>query len=233
MFSFKSWIICILFVFTLNNFEAQNRYATWLRGTFTISLNKQFKLDHEFQYRRQNGSTNYNLFDKDLMSSYRSWVSFQTKEIVKFSLSPFAYFYHYNLSEDKHTVEYRYTIACEIQKLVKAKQRIVNRFALEYRMYQNTSNSLFRFRDRIGYRYELSDKMYITFSDELFVSLSKIPAEFFDQNRLGLNVGYMLSSHLKLDVGYNFVHRKKASNLTLAYENNLLIYLNYRIGKEH
>jgi hypothetical protein len=233
MLKFKSWIVWFLLVFNTLGLKAQNHYAAWFRGTVSVSLNKQFKVDQEFQYRSQNGFTNKNLFDKDLLSSYRSWIHFQTSPTVKFSVSPFAYFYHTNLKENKYSNEYRYSIACETQKLFLVKQSILNRFAFEYRMFENASNNVIRFRDRISYRYEVSDKINVTFSDECFLNMSNTSTGFFDQNRIGINFGYMFSRHLKLDVGYNFVNRKLASNLSQEFDNNLLIYLSYLVGKGH
>jgi light-regulated signal transduction histidine kinase (bacteriophytochrome) len=62
-----------------------------------MSVDKKFKIDNELQHRRQNGFDNVNLFDKNLMFTYRIWAHYQHNKDVKFSLSPFAYFSNYKI----------------------------------------------------------------------------------------------------------------------------------------
>lgn len=79
------------------NSQAQQHNNVWFRGTLSVLVGKKFKIDNEFQHRRQNGFDNANLFDKNLMFTFKNWVHYQHNEDVKFSLSSFAYFPNYKI----------------------------------------------------------------------------------------------------------------------------------------
>jgi hypothetical protein len=53
--------------------QAKAHYNAWIRGTLSVPVGKKFKIDNEFQHRRQNGFDNANLFDKNLMFTLRIW----------------------------------------------------------------------------------------------------------------------------------------------------------------
>src|SRR5690606_38385428 len=94
---FKKLLTTAIGIFIASNALAQQHYNAWLRGTLSVPVGKKFKIDNEFQHRRQNGFNNADMFDRNLMFTYRKWLQYQHNEDVKLSLSPFAYFSHYKI----------------------------------------------------------------------------------------------------------------------------------------
>ncbi len=114
---FKQLLIAAIWIFIVQNLQAQHHYNAWFRSVLSVYVGKKFKIDNEFQHRRQNGFDNANLLDKNLMFTFRNWVYYQHNEDVKFSLSPFAYFSNYKIiqkREDENTQpnkEIRFSVA--------------------------------------------------------------------------------------------------------------------------
>src|SRR5690606_40999827 len=94
---FKKLLIIAIWISIAQTLQAQQHYNVWFRSTLSVPVGKKFKIDTEFQHRRQNGFNNTNLFDKNLMFTFRNWVHYQHNEDVKLSLSPFAYFSNYKI----------------------------------------------------------------------------------------------------------------------------------------
>ena len=76
-----SWInrllLTAIWISIAQTSQAQQHYNTWFRGTLSTSVGKKLKIDNEFQHRRQNGFENENMFDRNLMFTYRNWVHYQ------------------------------------------------------------------------------------------------------------------------------------------------------------
>ena len=98
---FKKLLITAIWISIAQTLQAQQHYNAWFRSTLSVPVGNKFKIDNEFQHRRQNGFENKNMFDKNLMFTLRSWVHYQHKEDIKFSFSPFAYFSHYKIIQKK------------------------------------------------------------------------------------------------------------------------------------
>jgi hypothetical protein len=118
---FKKLLVTATGIFIAQTLLAQTHNNAWFRTTLSLPVSEKFKIDNEFQHRRQNGFDNNNLFDKNLMFTYRNWVHYQYSKDVKFSVSPFAYFSNYKIIQKQAdqtaepNKEIRFSVAVELQ----------------------------------------------------------------------------------------------------------------------
>ena len=235
---FKKLLITAIWISIAQTLQAQQHYNAWFRGTLSVPVGKKFKIDTEFQHRRQNGFGNANLFDKNLMFTFRNWVHYQHNEDVKFSLSPFAYFSNYKIIQkqaDENATpnsEIRFSAAVELQHSIVKKFYIVDRTAIEYRMFDRNQSDITRLRNRFGFRYKFNEKIKLSVFDELLFNLSGTTQQhFFDHNRIGLSLEYITLPYLKFDIGYIHITRLPLTSTTRLHENNIFLNLTYQLHK--
>ncbi|MDE1191836.1 MAG: DUF2490 domain-containing protein [Arachidicoccus sp.] len=234
----KKLLTTAIWISIVQTSQAQQHYNAWFRSTLSIPVGKKFKIDNEFQHRRQNGFDNANLFDRNLMFTYRSWVHYQHNEDVKVSVSPFAYFSHYRIIQNKTDEiaqpnnEIRFSAAVELQHIIVKKFYVVDRTAIEYRMFDNNQSDITRLRNRFGFRYDFIDKIKLSVFDELLFNLSGTTQHhFFDHDRIGLNLEYTVLPYLKFDIGYIHIARLPLTGTTKLHENNIFLNLTYQLHK--
>lgn len=227
-----------MFLFIAQSLFAQQHHNIWLRSTLSLPVNNKIKFDSEFQHRRQEGFDNHNVFDENLMFSFRNWIHFQYHEDIKFSVSPFAYFSNYKIIQTasdetaQPNGEIRFSIAMDVQKEIFKKLFGVFRAAPEYRMLSNPSIDVIRWRNRFGLGYDLSKKLKVGIYDEhLFNVAGVTKAHFFDQNRVGLNVEFKATSNIKFDFGYLHLTRLPLKSNAKLYENDLFFNFTYLIQR--
>lgn len=238
---FKKLLITAIWISIAQTLQAQYHYNVWFRSTLSVPVGNKFKIDTEFEHRRQNGFENKNMFDKNLMFTFRNWVHYQHNEDVKFSLSPFAYFSNYKIVQkqaDENAIpnsEIRFSAAVELQHSIVKKFYVVDRTAIEYRVFDGNQSDITRLRNRFGFRYEFTDKIKLSVFDELLFNLSGTTQHhFFDHNRLGLNLGYKVLPYLKFDIGYIHLTRLPIIPVTgtsKISENNIILNLTYQLQK--
>lgn len=238
MLRLKTLLTIIIWIFIAQTLQAQQHYNAWLRGTLSIPISSKIKIETELQHRRQNGFDNGNMFDQNLTIANRNWIHYQHKRNVKFSVSPFAYFSNYKIiqkqademAEPNH--EIRFSIAAELQHEILKKFYAVNRTSVEYRIFNTTQADITRLRNRLGLRYDFTDKIKLSVYDEPFLNLTGTnSAHIFDHNRIGLNLEYRFIPNLKFDIGYIRVTRLPLTNTTKLYENNTFMSLTYQLRK--
>lgn len=237
----KKLLVTAIGIFIAQTLPAQTHNNAWFRATLSLPVEEKFKIDNEFQHRRQNGFENNNLFNKNLMFTYRSWVHYQYSKDVKFSVSPFAYFSNYKIIQKQAdqtaepNKEIRFSAAVELQHELFKSFYITNRNALEYRIFSNNQSDITRFRTRFGGRYELSDNIKLGIFDELLLNTAGTTTEhFYDQNRIGLNIEYRVLPNLKFDIGYIYLTRLPlTADKTTLYENNIVLNLTYQLKKQN
>ena len=239
MYWFKRLLVTVICISVVQTLQAQDHYNVWFRGALSISVGEKFKIDNELQHRRQNGFENENMLGENLMFAYRNWVHYQHNEDIKFSLSPFAYFKNHKiiqkLSDETATPnsEIRFSAAVELQHEILKKFYIVDRSAIEYRIFDNNQTDITRLRNRFGIRYDFAGKLKVGIFDELLFNLSGTTYHyFFDHDRLGLNVEYKLVPNVKFDIGYMHITRLPLTSTTKLHENNLYLNFTYQL-KEH
>ncbi|SHH77988.1 DUF2490 domain-containing protein [Flavobacterium johnsoniae] len=240
MYWFKRLLVTAIWIFIVQTLQAQEHYNTWFRGTLSIPVGKKFKIDNELQHRRQNGFENENMLNENLMFTFRNWVHYQHNEDIKFSLSPFAYFKHYRIIQkhsDETTIpnsEIRFSAAVELQHEILKKFYIVDRSAVEYRIFDNNQADIIRLRNRFGFRYDFTGRLKIGVFDELLFNLSGTTYHhFFDHDRLGLNIEYKLVPNVKFDIGYMHITRLPLNSTTKLNENNLYLNFTYQLKKKN
>jgi len=211
---------------------AQNHTNSWFRTTFDIALTEKIKADFELQHRRQNDFDNDNLLDKNLMYTFRTWFYYKQNKDVVYAISPFAYFSNYKIiqnasdAEVKPIGEFRFTASVELQHKLASKLFIVDRTAIEYRVFEGAIENTIRLRNRLAFRYDLNYKYNLSIGDEILINASGTDAQhIFDHNRLFTNFSFKPNTTLKFDIGYIYISRVTKNNSDVLKENT--IYLNF------
>lgn len=237
-------IYITIFLFYLNNSVlAQNvpHLNSWSRFSLLQPINEKWRAETEFQHRRQNdfAQQSKSLFEENLLSSIRTWVHYQHKDDLSFSFSPFAYYWHNSIitkDEDKQKpqiTEVRFSVAADLKHEVIKKLWLIDRTCIEYRDFQNTSTNFIRLRNRLGLRYEFTEKWNFTFFDEVFLNLKGAkPINFFDHDRLAFLLNYKPYKHLRIETGYMFITRLPRGTDEFLHENNFLLHIYYTLPHE-
>lgn len=211
---------------------AQEHTNSWFRTTLSIPINEKIKTDLELQHRRQNDFESNNLFDKNLMYTFRTWIYYKQNKDVVYAISPFAYFSNYKIIQKesdavaKPTNEYRFTASIELQHQLATKFYVVDRTAIEYRVFEGSIENTTRLRNRLVFRYDLNSRYNLALGDEILVNTTGTDAQhMFDHNRAFSNFSYKPNSTVKVDIGYIYISRLTKSNINLIDESNF--YLNF------
>ncbi len=234
----------IIFFIIISGFttivEAQDHSNTWFRTTISVPINSKFKSDFELQHRRQNDFESSNMFEKNLMFAFRTWIYYKQNENVVYAISPFAYFSNYKIIQKaidanlKPTNEYRFTASVELQNKLANKFFIIDRTALEYRVFEGATQNVIRLRNRLGLKYDFTSKFNTTIGDEILINASGTNSQhIFDHNRLFANLSFKPKSSLKFDLGYIYIDRLPKSNINLLTENNFYLNFTYTIQVKH
>lgn len=236
MFGFRTLLSITIWIFVIQTLQAQHCNA-WFRTTLSCPVNKRIKVDAEFQHRRQNGFGNSDLFDKNLMFSFRNWIHYQHSAAIKLSVSPFAYFSNYTIiqkqSEEtaKPSSEIRFSAVTELQHLIFKKLYIVSRTAIEYRYFESISN-IVRNRNRFDFQYYSTNKLRVNIFDELLLNLIGTKNNhLFDQNRIGIGLEYKVMPTLKFDMGYIHIVRLHVTSGIKLHEDNLFLNMSFMLHK--
>jgi hypothetical protein len=109
---------------------------------------------------------------------------------------------------------------------------VVDRTAIEYRVFDGNQSDITRLRNRFGFRYDFTDKIKLSLFDELLFNLSGTTQHhFFDHDRLGLYLEYKVLPYLKFDIGYIHITRLPLISTTKLHENNIFLNLTYQLHK--
>ena len=217
--------ICLLLIFCFSWLFAhsQNTRITdknaigWYAYTGTFNLNKKWSIHTEYQWRRDNIITDWQ------QSLLRTGINYKVNQ--KFSLrAGYAWIETYNYgnipinSFGKQFTEHRiYQMATINDKM--GTVELSHRFMLEQRWIGRYTNASLPnedehfFVNRLRYMYRmqiplkgktLADKtLYAAIYDEIFVGFGKnVNENVFDQNRLGLLLGYRFSSKVRIEGGF-------------------------------
>lgn len=227
-------ILCSLAIY------GQSHLNAWFRGTVGIPIGAKFELHNEFQHRRQNGLDNSFFLDKNLLSSYRSWLRYHHTDDIIFSISPFAYFQNYKIILNDADIaarpirEFRFSAAIDWKYPITSKLYLVNRNAIEYRLFNNDQLDVIRQRNRFGFRFSFSDIISAMVFNEFLFNISGVAVDhFFDQHRLGLDFQYKLNNHSTLSIGIIRISRLPFSMEQKLHENNVFLNLFYLMETKH
>lgn len=232
-------VILITICFFVTKTIAQEHTSSWFRTTFSIPVTEKIKTDIELQHRRQNDFENDNLFDKNLMYTFRTWIYYKQNKDVVYAISPFAYFSNYKIIQkngDEKTSpknEYRFSASIELQHELTNKFFIVDRTALEYRVFEGSVENVVRLRNRLAFRYDFNSKLNTSIGDEVFINTSGTDVQhIFDHDRLFANFSFKPRNSLKLDAGYIYISRLPKNSVDLLEESNFYLNFTYTIQKK-
>lgn len=173
----STWLAAAIWIGMTPPLHAREHYHAWFRGALSAPVGSKLSLDAELQHRRQNGFNSRYMPDKNLMLSFRGWVHYRQSPDVTFSLSPFAWFSHYRIIQEKDDElaepgsEIRFSGAVGLQHEIFKRLFIVNRTAAEYRLLAGIGN-ITRLRDRAGLRYSLTPELKAGLYNELLLNMT-------------------------------------------------------------
>lgn len=234
--------IALIFFLSFFTFYAQSNAHVNAWGRLSIAFKNpesSFKFESEFQKRTQNNGVqknHINPFDENLLESFRLWIHYKkSNNNLNFSFSPVAYFEHTPIIRNiqdfgkNKLYEYRISTAVDYHKKIFDITSTFMRSALEFRDFQySSSNSLFRFRNKIGLKFQCSTKFNFSFFDELFLNLnSQDKSHIFDHNRIGSLISYRINPHITFDFGYVAITRLARNDIETMFDNNYLLMLYY------
>ena len=218
---------------------AQEHTNSWFRNTLSIPVTEKIKTDIELQHRRQNDFESDNPFDKNLMYTFRTWLYYKQNKDVVYAISPFAYFSNYKIIQKesdaaaKPTNEYRFTASVELQHQLATKFYVVDRTAMEYRVFEGSIENTTRLRNRLAFRYDFNPNYNVAIGDEILINSTGTDAQhIFDHNRIFTNFSYNVNSAVKLDIGYIYISRLTKSNIDLIDESNFYLNFTYTLNRD-
>lgn len=211
------------FLLSSANATAQNtrikdpNQVGWWAGFATFKLNNKWGIHSEYQWRREN-------FVKDWQQSLlRGSLNYQLSPKIQFRLG-YAWIETFNygayaingLGKDftEHRIFQMATLADKVSSL-----DVAHRFILEQRWIgrytspELTREDEFFFANRLRYMFRMqcplkgktldSKEFYAAAYDEVFIGFGKnVNENVFDQNRIGLLIGYRFSKELRIEGGF-------------------------------
>jgi hypothetical protein len=194
-----------------------NNSIGWYSITTTTRLSSKWSVHAEFQFRRVGLITN------GQQNLCRTGINFQPDKSILFRLGyanveTFPYGDYPINSMGKQFTEHRIFEMVSLQNKIHSAD-LTHRFILEQRFSGKYSNAAlakedqYVFLNRLRYMFRANipignprsqRKMpYIGFYDELFVGFGKNVGEnIFDQNRIGVLLGYKFNESVKLELGF-------------------------------
>jgi Protein of unknown function (DUF2490) len=235
----KTIILTLSIAFYAPKTIAQEHKNSWFRTTLSIPFTEKIKTDIELQHRRQNDFQSNNLFDKNLMYTFRTWIYYKQNKDVVYAISPFAYFSNYKIIQKesdevaKPTNEYRFTASIELQYQLATKFYVVDKTAIEYRVFEGSIENTTRLRNKLAFRYDFNSNYNLTIGDEILINSTGTDSQhIFDHNRIFTNFSYKPNSAVKFDIGYIYISRLTKSNIDLFEESNFYLNFTYTFQKK-
>ncbi len=245
----KSILFISLVSFTLLSYSQNTRISDkntigWYTLNGTFKINPKLSLVTEYQWRRDNLITdwqqsllrtaiNYKVNEKLSLRAGYAWV--ETFDYGDIPINAFG----------KQFTEHRAFEAAILNDNI-GKMELSHRFILEQRWLGKYSNAQaskqddFVFVNRFRYMYKMQLPLkglkiadhtpYAGIYDEILVGFGKnVNENVFDQNRIGLYLGYRFNSALRMEVGYISqivqLGRRVNGNAVFQYNNGLLVNL--------
>lgn len=215
----------------------------WGRLSLAYVYSEKWKYEAELQHRTQNDfpAAERDLLEHNLLNSIRTWAHYQHKPDLTFSLSPFAYYWHNRIlmeeaDKTKPVVqELRFSVAIDLKYEAFKNLWLLNRNCFEYRDFQNTTTDFIRMRNRLGLRYNFTEKLNAVVYGEVFLNLKGAErANLFDHDRLAFLINYQLLNQLRLETGYMYISRLPRNTDEFLHENNFIVHVYYTFkGKQH
>lgn len=238
---FKYFICIISFLFYARPSFCQeerlsdNNTITWFSSSGTFKINPKVAIHTEYQARRVDGVKNRQ------QVLLRAGLNYDvSKEVSMIAGYAFAKTYDYGdfpvaFPFPEHRIYEQVLIKNQVSSI-----DLSHRFTLEQRFIGSVSNSgmidntTYSFLNRIRYRVRAEIPLHkkntikkpwkFIAQDEVFIGWGKrIGTNIFDQNRLGILIGYNLNKSIKFEAGYlsQILHQgKRVENKSVIQYNN-------------
>lgn len=235
-------ILCTFWVCACCCAQAQNynHFAIWTRFALQKKIYKNFEVNLEYQYRRQNDyrETAINPTALPLMEAYRLGFVHRGQNLVV-SLFP-SFFHSYQLYaktsdfSKKDRWEFRPFLMAEWIHALSPKWLVRLRGGYEYRLFKNDGDawneSQGRARLRGQLRYILNTQNNLFISEELLENMAPhIPANTFSQNQTYLGYSHNFSPHFTIETGYMWNHRQRSSLIEFDEEHSIQAHFIVRL----
>lgn len=214
---------------------AQVHHNLWLRTTLLGSVAPKCKLGLELQHRRQDEAGGDNPLAYNLLYSVRPWLLVQYRPSLRVEISPISFF-RINSPVNAPTdvqrppqLEYRSTVALQIQKSIGKGPSLIIRPALEYRMLEHHTDIL-RFRTKFQLQQKINTKLSVFGYEELLLNVLGTPvAHLMDQNRVCGGLQWKPGKHTSVELGYIYLSRLPATGDLMATEHNFFVQYSFLI----
>ncbi|MDI9861366.1 DUF2490 domain-containing protein [Flectobacillus roseus] len=236
------FILCTFWVCASYHAQAQNynHFTVWTRLALQKNIYKNFEVNVEYHFRRQNDyrENSLNPTALPLLEAYRLGLVHREQHLVV-SLFP-SFFHSYQLYakasdfNKKDRWEFRPFLMAEWIHSLSPKWTLRLRGGYEYRLFKNDDNtwneSQGRARLRGQIRYIFSPKNNLFLSEELLQNVPpNVPANSFSQNQLYLGYSHNFSPHFTLETGYMWNHRQRSSLIEFDEEHSIQTHFIVRL----
>lgn len=222
--------------------QTYSHTAVWVRLAPTYSLTKHWSLLGDLYYRRQSNPEHdlLNPLSSPLLLAGRIGVGYRTTHWL-YTLYPLSHFYTYpalgNASDLRRppVPEWRPSVLAEWTMEFPHKSALRLRAGYEYRLFTSPDlPTLGRFRARAAWRQGIGTHGYAQLWNETLISappLQTSTSNVFEINRTNLSTGYTLSNLSTVEVGYQFTHRQRRSQIEFDNEHALVLTLYLRLAQ--
>jgi hypothetical protein len=195
----------------------------WFIENGTIKLKKDLLLFHDVQFRR----SDFGADAQQILLRIGLLYNFPSKLQAGAGYCFVETYPYGNFPVQNAFPEHRIWEQAQF-KMELGKFNVFNRYRLEQRFIGNPTTGQFkpsRFENRMRYMVRINraigEKFYANVFDEIFVNFGKnIGRNIFDQNRIAANVGYKLSKHIAVELGY-MEQTTQLRSLNAANQNKL------------
>jgi len=248
----KKIIITILFfgcsqiLFAQNNCLNTNNNIGWYNYFGTFKVSEKFGLHTEYQWRRNEFITkwqqsllrvgvNYQLNPRILFRVGYSWIETYSYGDIPLNglgrdFTEHRIFEMVQLSHKEGIIDFSHRFMLE--------QRFVGRYSSANETVEDEFPMLNRIRYMLRLQIplkgtEIKDKIpYLALYDEIFIGFGKnVNANIFDQNRIGILLGYRFNKNFRIEGGYlnqTLQYGRQISGQNVFQNNNgLIINLNF------
>jgi Protein of unknown function (DUF2490) len=221
----KIQLVCLLFItqFIFSNAIAQNTRINdynkigWYAATGTFSLSKKWSAHLEYHWRRENyvktwqqsllrTGINYHANSSATLRIGYAWA--ETYDYGDYPLNSFGKTFTEHRLYEVATLTQR-TGSLDISHRIKLEQRWLPRYASAASvkpddwLFMNRARYMLRLQQSLKGKTLEDKEPYIAAYDEIFIGFGKnVNENIFDQNRVGLLLGYRFSKNIRVEAGY-------------------------------
>jgi hypothetical protein len=245
-------IICIQDAFGQNNRLNTHNRIGWYNYFGSYNISKKFGLHSEYQWRRNQLilegqqsllriGLNYHLNPRVLFRLGYAWV--ETYPYGEYAINGMArdftehrFFEMVQLAHKEGIMDLSHRFMLE--------QRFVGRYSSDKQTWEDLFPLSHRFRYMLRIQVPLNDRelknktAYVAAYNEVFIGFGKnVQANVFDQNRLGIVLGYQWSKNLRLEGGYLHqtlqLGRQIMDQNVFQYNNGIILNAHFNLSKNN